>query len=421
MHTMLRQCHESSDKSLSVELGPSLVFRNDLRELISPAMDKNRPRYNWYLFKHSFSKKLVDTLLEEFQLNGGWVLDPFCGGGTTLLACKERGINSVGYDIMPFSVFISNIKTSPFDSESLKRDLSLFRKVETNERLPNVGIINKALTPSVRKAILEIRAWIDSLPEHQSREFFLLALFNTIDRVSRAVKSGGFLRLVERRTTHDKTVKLFISVAKEMIHDIKTNPLNSDAEAKAFIGDARKLPTDRLYDAVITSPPYPNRHDYTRVYALELLTAFINSNQELKNLRYRTLRSHVEARPQFSVEGYAPPNLLKKKLSMIKSKKPNNPQILPMLEGYFEDMFLALKEMYKILKKDGKVLLVVSNVRYEGISVPVDCILAEIGVQAGLEFVAVWAVRERGNSAQQMKKYSRLPNRENIIVWKKIN
>lgn len=398
----------------------SIIFRDGFRGLVSPTIDKDKPRYNWYLFKHGFSKELVDKLLDVFGINSGWVLDPFCGGGTTMLACKERGVNATGYDIMPFSVFISNVKTSHFDSMSLERDLKSFKMVKTEERLPNVKIIDKAFTPSVKKAILEIRTWIYYLSKHQSKKFFLLALLNTINRVSKAVKSGGFLRLVKRRATYDKTVKIFISIASKMIQDVKTNPPNSNAEVKAFIGDARKLPAGRLYDAVITSPPYPNRHDYTRVYALELLTAFINSNRELKKLRYRTLRSHVEAKP-FPVYDYIPPKLLEGKISILKSKNLNNQKVLPMLKGYFEDMYLVLREINKNLKKGGNALMVVSNVRYEGIAIPVDRILGEIGFQAGLELIAIWVVRKRGNSSQQMKKYSRHSNRESIIIWKKPN
>jgi SAM-dependent methyltransferase len=399
----------------------SLTFKDDFRDLVSPARDKNRLRYNWYTFKHSFSKELVDKLLEEFDINTGYVLDPFCGGGTTLLACKERGVNAIGYDIMPFAVFISNVKTSHFNSSRLGQDLNSFKIAETNEQLPNIQIVDKAFTPSVKKAVLGIRAWINSLPKRRSREFFLLALFNTIDQVSRAVKSGGFLRLVDKRTTHDKTVKIFLRVANKMIQDVKTSPLNSDAKTRAFIGDARELPTKQLYDAVITSPPYPNRHDYTRVYALELLVAFVNSNQELKQLRYRTLRSHVEARPRFPVNGYVFPKLLKEKLSRLKSKNLNNSQVLPMLRGYFEDMYLVLKKINACLKKDGKILMVVSNVRYGGVAIPVDRILGEIGVQTGLKLDAIWVVRKRGNSSQQMKRYSRQPNRESVIIWEKPN
>lgn len=34
---------------------------------------------------------------------GDWVMDPVMGSGTTALVCQMRGINSIGYDVMPIS------------------------------------------------------------------------------------------------------------------------------------------------------------------------------------------------------------------------------------------------------------------------------------------------------------------------------
>src|SRR3989344_8206493 len=116
--------------------------------LISPARDRNLPVYNWHAFKHSYSKELVKQLVDEFDLDvDDWVLDPFSGGGTTLLACKELGINSKGFDILPFSVFLSNVKTRNYDIEKLQQELTKFegnKFSSKNHHLPDIGIANKA-------------------------------------------------------------------------------------------------------------------------------------------------------------------------------------------------------------------------------------------------------------------------------------
>ncbi|GJQ24249.1 MAG: hypothetical protein HBSAPP01_20390 [Candidatus Brocadia sapporoensis] len=54
------------------------------------------------------------------------------------------------------------------------------------------------------------------------------------------------------------------------------------------------IPTS-TYDAIITSPPYCNRYDYTRTYALELALQGINE-QELSHLRQQMLSCAVENR-----------------------------------------------------------------------------------------------------------------------------
>jgi DNA modification methylase len=90
-----------------------------------------------------------------------------------------------------------------------------------------------------------------------------------------------------------------------------------------------------------------------------------------------------------------------------------------MLYGYFEDMYLTMLRMNENLKPGGKVAIVVSNVRFSGINIPVDEILGEIALNIGFENVNILIARYRGNSAQQMKTYDRIPSRESIITFEK--
>ena len=91
-----------------------------------------------------------------------------------------------------------------------------------------------------------------------------------------------------------------------------------------------------------------------------------------------------------------------------------------MIHGYFEDMYLSLAEMSRCLKLGGRISLIVSNVRFAGVTIPVDEILSEIGLQTGLYPVEIWVVRQRGNSSQQMRQYNRKPSRESIVIWEKL-
>ncbi|MGD9496105.1 MAG: DNA methyltransferase [Armatimonadota bacterium] len=46
-----------------------------------------------------YPEELVADFLRFFTKRGGWVLDPFCGSGATLVAAVEEGRNSVGVEI----------------------------------------------------------------------------------------------------------------------------------------------------------------------------------------------------------------------------------------------------------------------------------------------------------------------------------
>lgn len=401
--------------------------RDSLAALISPMRDMGRPIYNWHSFKHSYSKALVDILVKEFKLKkDAWVMDPFCGGGTTLLACKELGVNSHGYDVLPFSVFLTNVKTRNHDPEQLakvRRTFSLSTRISTEyPALTNIPIARKAFSSGVREELVRIKHWIEQIDDPVTRDFYNLGLLSILEAVSKTSKSGGFLRLKDKRVRAKMVESTFLTRVDTMASDVRQ--LNRIFRSKhvstsASICDARKLRTTRLYDAVITSPPYPNRHDYTRIYSLEMLFDFVENNDDLKSIRYETLRSHVEARKKYECTDYSKSARLTRFIGRVKKNGTNNPMVAKMLEGYFEDMYLALREISKRLKKRGKVALVVSNVRFAGVNIPVDELLSEAGEQAGLNPKAIWIARFRGNSSQQMREYSRRPSRESIVVWEK--
>ncbi len=401
----------------------------ELGHLISPHSNQNLPIHNWYRYKHSYSKELVVYLLKKFKLSqGSWVLDPFCGGGTTLLTCKEMGINARGFDILPFSVFLTNVKNRNHNTDDLKRQMKSFSKLisETKgtkrEGLPDIPLVNKAFSPKVEKKLLEIKTTIDNIAKPEVRSFFNLGLLSILEEVSNTSKDGGFLRIIQRDVNSNDILNLFLTTVNSMIKSVveynKLKPENKTS-ILAKVGDARKLTTDRKYDAVITSPPYPNRHDYTRIYSLEMMFDFISSNDELKKIRYETIRSHVEARKKYRVKGYNQPVVLDSLIAEIKKNGTNNSQVLGMIEGYFEDMYLALSEISRCLKDGGKVGLVVSNVRFAGVNLPIDELLADVGKQVGLHVKEILAMRYRGNSSQQMRDYNRVPSRESVVIWRK--
>lgn len=393
---------------------------------ISPRVDRDAPLYNWHAFKHSYSRGLVEKLLEEFELDrGSMVLDSFCGGGTTLLVCKELGINSKGFDILPFSVFLSNVKTKTYDTKKLKQRLKNFKGngklVSSSVELPDIEIIRKAFDDEVKIKLLELKGKINRIRDRDIRDFYTLGLLSILESLSNTTKAGGFLRIVKRDISPDDVYLKFFEKINQMIEDVESfnDSLKfSNVKVNAQLSDSRRLTTKRKFDAVITSPPYPNRHDYTRIYGLEMIFNFVKSNDEIKQIRYNTLRSHVEARKRFDSNGYEKPKVIGKLITEVENEGTNNPRVTEMIEGYFEDMYLSLSQMQKHLKKNGRIGLVVSNVRFAGVNIPVDEILAEIGEQTGLTTENIYIARYRGNSAQQMKKYKRKPSRESIIIWK---
>lgn len=392
-----------------------------------PCQNKKLSIYRWYHFNHAFSRDLIWYLIDKFNLNlESRILDPFCGSGTTLLAAKEKGISAMGIDILPLSVFISNAKLQNYNPENVRLKINKLKKFLNNKHsfsisIPEISILHKVFNKRTLLNIFKVKAWILRTKNKKSKYFFLTALLSIIEKMAFAKKDGGFLRFARDKKI-PRFKELLLTKINEMLFDISQNSnLQRDVKSEAILGDARKLHfPPRSFDAVISSPPYLNRHDYTRVYILELATGFLKSEDEIKKLRYKTLRSHVEARKSFLKDPkYKAPISLKNIIEKLKREELSNKQIIPMIEGYFEDMYLVLKEIARLIKRGGFVAFVIGDVRYAGILIPVGEILAEIGNSLGLLHQDIIITRFRGNSPQQMSKFGKIPAKESIVIWKK--
>ena len=251
----------------------------------------------------------------------------------------------------------------------------------------------------------------------EEKDFFLLALLAVLPHFSRAVATGGWLKWVERDTNENGLMPALDTQVRTMLQDLEVGERPREPSWRAAPADARNLPdNEQSYSAVVTSPPYPNRHDYTRVFGVELMFAFLGWD-ETRSLRRQTFHSHPEARPERPELGaYTPPSTLLEAVEQV-SERETDPRVPRMLEGYFADMFSALRELKRVCTTDAMVALVVGNVQYRGVPIMVDELTAEVGEQAGLRCRELLVARFRGNSAQQMKLLGKNPSRETVVVF----
>lgn len=391
------------------------------RHWVTPRPARVQSVHRWYLLPHSFTADLVHALIDEWGLDEtDKLLDPFAGAGTTLVAAKERGIQGSGYDLSPLAILASNTKTADYRRARLQGAW-----VTLKGTLGKCGRLNprRIYSDLTRKALPDGRLWefdtiaarIDQIDCDPSvRDFFRLALIAVIPRFSRAVANGGWLRWVPQSAATEPVAHAFGTQVEMMLSDVLDHK-PSEGRWRVRIADARSLPdNNETYTAVITSPPYPNRHDYTRVFGVELLFEFLDW-ERLRMLRYQSFHSHPEARPiRPSADGYKPPGSLEGNIRRIKDKR-----IQDMLRGYFLDMYLCIRELVRVCRCGARIAVVVGNARYAGAPILVDEYTAEVGERTGLTCQEIRAVRWRGNSAQQMGKYGRVASRESIVMFQK--
>ena len=389
---------------------------------VSPRTFTHHPVHRWYVFPHSFSPEFVPALACEWQLgHSDYLLDPFLGSGTTALAAQQMGIRSGGYDLSPLACFVSRAKCQRPSSHDLQQSCAAL----VNEGpLPDASRGGGcASEPLLVRAFGEARlAKLLSLAERirqanmktPSSSFLMLALLGILPQFTLAERSGGWLRWRQEASPASQIEAAFTRRVREMAEDLVEDSTPSTVPS-ITVSDARKLPdADASVNAVLTSPPYPNRHDYSRIFSLELLLLFLD-DEGTRGLRRQSFESHPEARPERPEHAlYCAPASLQEMLCTLSSAR-----VRRMLDGYFVDLYLCLREMARVLRPGCPAALVVGNAQYEGRTLLVDELTAEIGEAAGLVCTEIRVLRLRGNSAQQMGRFGRRPSRESLVLFRK--
>lgn len=362
----------------------------EFKELVTFIPNKKEPIHNWYYFKEGFSKQLVDIFINQFQLNeNSIVLDTFCGCGTTLLACKQKGIKSIGFDVSPFFVFVSKVKIRDYDLEKLKEAVSeaLRWKFERPKHLPKEKFITRVFSRYTLEDFVFYRNKILEIEDKKIRDFLLLALIDSAIKTSWTIKDGAILRIDKRGKPPLK--KYFKYKIKKMFKDLKYSNLKP-IETKVEIGDARELKIDDTsIDAVITSPPYLNKIEYTKIYSIEM--SFLGFPET-------ELRSYIGSR----VEDVDISDLGLDANLPLSAK------------AYFKDMHLALNEMYRVCKDNAKLAIVIGGGCYPDRVVEADKIITEIAEKIGFKVKNMLVARNSWCTRARTIKVGKI--RESIIL-----
>ncbi len=434
------------------------------RALVSNQANKTIPFYRWLKYKEAFSSALVRFFTTKFGFgkNNPRILDPFAGAGTTLTTATKEGWHAIGIELLPVGIAAmkARLKADKVNIRVFEKYLSSLEKVsleslESSYRFPHLRITEKAFPSKTERAISAYMSFLNGINERDVRYLFWFACLSILEDVSFTRKDGQYLRWDSRsgRTlksnfdkgrVHDFRTAI-IHKLHMMLEDIRNrNGGSYSRNVKIVSGSCLdKLPNlpSNSFDLVLTSPPYCNRYDYTRTYALEL--AFLGFDEEaVRNLRQALLSATVENKckreqllAEYRVRGKenfysmavnafynqrALHEILRTLYRARKRGELNNNNIPNMVENYFFELNVAIHELARLINPGGHLVMVNDNVRYHGEDIPVDLILSDFAVSAGLKVESIWVLpRGKGNSSQQMGAYGRNELRKCIYIWGK--
>ncbi len=383
----------------------SFVDRDELGYFMTFQPDKKRPIFNWFYYKEAYAYELVDQFIQEYAIKGV-IADPFMGVGTTLLTAKYKGMSSRGVDASPLAVMVSRVKTrdySKYDLNDIESELSRLMDIKPNPALEwkyELFPPRRAFPPRNFSMYVTLRHEIQNIENELVREFMLVALLSILPQVSFILKDGGVLRIRKDKRVADVR-SMFKRKVKRMIRDLREYAPKGPVP-RVEHGSAMSVPwDDSSVGGVITSPPYLNNVDYTKVYGLELSVVM-----PPEEVRKYMLRSFLTS-DRVSVEYDETYNFVETRVGKA---------LPPVVYWYFKDMFRVIDDIYRVLENGAPGIIVVGNTVMHGLNIETDRIFGEyVENKFGLDVeILVGNVRYADVPVKGKK-----PVRESAVVFRK--
>lgn len=448
------------------------------RTLVSFQANKQARFYGWFKYKEGFSEALVRYLLQTLMPQPGMLLDPFAGSGSALFAGSALGWETEGIEVLPVGLYAMRLRTvaQRIDPAMLRGEVIVLLQQDFEAHydhvlaLHHITITRGAFPDAEERQLIGYISYCRSAVNNSDiRDLLLYAAFCILEDISYTRKDGQYLRWDARSgrqqgkksfnkgrilTFREAIQRKLFQILADLEADSIQQPLFADDNDNAI--DAvhpdpilhegsclEILPTMAAasVDFVLTSPPYANRYDYTRTYALELV--YLGCNEaDVKRLRQTMLSCTVENKEKrsqlqqyYTDRGQAEQfraidavferqAALQEVLGILDAYrdegKLNNDNIARLVRNYFYEMCFVVYELARALKPGGIVAMVNDNVRYAGEEIPVDLILSDMAESFDLRARHIWTLRRgKGNSSQQMGNHGRTELRKCVYIWEK--
>lgn len=345
-------------------------------------------------YKGRFHPKMVRALLNYVYPNDdGLVMDNFAGCGTLLVEATWMGLDNLGIEINPLSVLMSNVKChsltlnptelkriiNDFLSKLQKNILSYQTQITGNKLLSqpsydltqikekNAKIPKKITTmfqnvKSIDK-ILIAHELLKKISKKKIQDFILLGLSGTISDLTRR-RQADFFEVFKDRL-HDLYIRIYIF---HKLNEALRIKLGTSQTSISDTRDMKHIQTESI-DGIVNSPPYSTALDYIKNDLPQLILL------EMDDIS--TLEKNMIGNPKAKVYPNSLLDEMREDNPMYSRLPPEAKDIIAPLRRYerkkesmrtykfFEDMYHALEEMFRIMKDSSKCAIVIGNNNYK--------------------------------------------------------
>lgn len=354
--------------------------------------------HNFHTYPARLHPMLCRRVLERFARPGDHVLDPFCGGGTTVLEALVRGCRAIGTDINPIALRITKTRTlrwpdiqiDAFIAEAEAISDANFQDARRKVREP-LGDAARAQAewydPHVLLELQSLYAKIDAMEIQPFFELAQMVFSSLLVKVSKQI-SDSRIDVTPRQVGRGSTSRIFGKKARELAEQLKvlarTIPPNTP-EPLLLQADAREIPgQDESVDLVLTSPPYVGTYDYS---------------------------SHQDRRFSWLQED----NTFAQDHEIGARSTADSPR-----RQWEEDESLYLSEIARVLVPGGRLFLMVGDGVLDGEPWWVERETLRTAEEVGFEVLAMASQERPHTNAETARIFGLRPRREHLISLQKV-
>lgn len=348
----------------SVQVNPEWSFTN--------VRSTEQWTHGYHRYPAKFLPNVVKKLIETYAIDNGKIADVFAGCGTTLVEAKAHGIKSVGIDINPVAQLITKAKIKPILPDILNEHYkklvysfsqykeSEYENIKTHDR------IDYWFRMEEKRKIAFLYEKIIEIDIEDAKNFFLVCLSHILKNCSRWLMSGTKPQIDPNKIPAEP-FQSFQHHCKKMM--TKNALFYAELEKKKYLdvqceiklADARKTKIRKnSIGTIITSPPYVTSYEYADIHQL---TAFwyeyISNLPKFRKNFIGTFYSLNQDTKCKSIKAQQIVNELLEKDDRTAKEVAN----------YFNDMETVGKEMYRIVKKDGHICIVIGNTTVKNVKI----------------------------------------------------
>ena len=389
-----------SSKAIQVEEIPLEVPENSTLEITS----NNITYFTHGFFKYpcKFIPQVPRWAIDKYSNDVSIILDPFAGSGTTLVEAALQGKKAIGVDFDKLSQLLCKTKTKSLSEKQLGLIESFTARVFAPRKkktgvLPDLHNLYhwfpEKNVVDLQHLKLSIEEFYKSSSDEGVYNFLLVAFASIIRKCSYAdaVSPKPYVSTKIQKNPLE-VENAFERTVLTNLKSVKTYQVNSLGEVEIISDDARNITSSKYNGKVslaVTSPPYINAFDYVRSLRLENAWLGFYGDSNIVDIKRKQIGTETIPHEEYSkkpkkvkVEALAK---LTDKISRTDRKRAHA------IHKFFEDMEKNIRQVNKLLQRDGHYVVVVGNSTIRGEPIPTHQILTELALMNGFKLDNVFS------------------------------